>query len=312
MIDNILLCLVESILGKGVPASKGNYAFVCPICKHSGRKLEVNMITNTKSQNPYHCWTCTNFKGLTLKSLFYSLKVNSNKYEELNSILGTTYKTDYIHQEIKIELPQEFQPFISLSKTNIISKHALKYLIKDRGISFEDIIKHNIGFCETGKYKNKIIIPTYNKEGVLEYFIARSFEKDPYRKFDAPVSDKNIVGFESLINFDLPITICEGAFDSIAIKRNAIPLFGKSISKKLQKTLMLNKVKSIFLALDEDALKSTLKIAEELIHLGKKVYVVRLGGKDPSEIGFEAYNKIVEHLQPFTFGDLVKLKLELC
>ena len=67
----------------------------------------------------------------------------------------------------------------------------------------------------------------------LDYFVARSFEKEPSRKYDAPSSDKNIIGFENMINWNIPVVLCEGAFDAIAIKRNAIPLFGKNISKKV-------------------------------------------------------------------------------
>lgn len=311
MIDQILLGLVESVLGKGDVRSKGNYAYHCPFCNHKNKKLEVNLITNTKNKNPYACWTCGR-KGTTLKSLFNALKVDPSKYEELNKILGTTYKQDKVKVDIQVELPAEFTPFINLKKTDIISRHALKYLIKDRGVSFGDLIKHNVGFCETGRYKNKVIIPSYSKEGKLDYFVARSFEEDPFQKLDAPQSDKNnIIGFESLINPELPLILCEGVFDALAIKRNAIPLFGKTISPKLKKLLLKETTKNIYIALDEDALKNTFKIAEELISLGKKVYVIRLSKKDPSELGFLEFTKLVQKAQPFIFSDLLKLKMEL-
>ena len=63
-----------------------------------------------------------------------------------------------------------------------------------------DILKYQIGYCEKGRYANKIIIPTYNADGVLDYFVARSFEKEPSRKYDAPSSDKNIIGFGASIS----------------------------------------------------------------------------------------------------------------
>ena len=283
MVDPILLGLVESVLGKGKETSKGNYAFVCPfhISNPIGKKnFEVNLITNKKNENPSHCWGC-DAKHKTLKSLFKHKKVDSSKYEQLNKILGTTYKQDKIKVDIQVELPKEFKPFIELRKTDIISRHALHYLINKRKISFEDILKHNIGYCETGRYRNKVIIPSYNKEGKLDYFVARAFMEDDSHKLDAPQCDKNIIiGFESLIKPSLPLILCEGVFDAIAIKRNAIPLFGKNISPKLKQLLYSNQVKSVYLALDEEALKNTFKIAEELICMGKKVYVIRLNKKD--------------------------------
>ena len=310
--QSYILDVLERVLGEGVHTSGNNYAFYCPKCKHSKRKLEVNLITTTKNENPWNCWTCGDFRGKTLKPLFSKLNVPGEKYEELNTILGTSYKynPEELKQDIKVELPKEFQPFINLHKSNITGRHALTYLLRDRKITFEDIIKSNCGFCEYGRYRNKIIIPSYSKEGKVDYFVARAFD-DSTHKMDAPICDKNIIGFESLINWNLPVTLCEGAFDALTIKRNAIPLFGKTISPKLREKLMYDRVKSIYLALDEDALKNTFQLAEELLSLGKKLYVVRLNGKDPNEIGFIKYNNLVSNIQLFTYSDLFKLKMEL-
>ena len=312
MINEQLVGLLETILGRSKETSKGNHAFFCPKCKKDKPKLEVNCIITQDKKNPYHCWVC-DYKGTTIKSLFRFLKVPSEKYEELNIILGTSYKyskEDLKQPEYQIELPKEFQSFINLDKRNIIGRHALTYLLKDRKISFEDIIKHNIGFCETGQYRNKVIIPSYSKEGKVDYFVARAFDESS-KKIDAPKSDKNFIGFESLINWSQPIIITEGPFDAISAKRNTIPLFGKSISPKLKQQLMLNRVKQIYLSLDEDALSQTIKISEELLGLGKKLYVVRLDGKDINEIGFKHYTEIIQNSHPFTLSDLLRLKMNI-
>jgi hypothetical protein len=78
-----------------------------------------------------------------------------------------------------------------------------------------------------------IIIPSYDANGKLNYFTARSFEKDPYTKYRNPETSRDIIPFELFINWDLPIILCEGPFDAMAIKRNAIPLFGKNIQSIL-------------------------------------------------------------------------------
>lgn len=312
MVNEQLVGLLQTILGEGKPTARGNYAFYCKNCKHHKPKLEVSCIITQDNKNPFHCWAC-DVRGTTIKSLFKTFKVSSEKYEELNTILGTSYK--HSKEELKrelpqIELPKEFQPFINLQKTNIIGRHALTYLLKDRKISFEDIIKYNIGFCETGQYRNKIIIPSYSKDGKLDYFVARAFD-DSSKKIDAPKSDKNFIGFESTINWDLPIIITEGPFDSISAKRNAIPLFGKTIPQALKEKLMLNRVKSIYLSLDTDAIKQTLNIAEELLGLGKKLYVVQIDGKDINEIGFKHYTEIIQQSKRFTLSDLLRLKMNI-
>jgi DNA primase len=310
MVNGILLGLVQSVLGKGNATSKGNYAFHCPLCNHRKPKLEINLVPTSKNENPWHCWAC-DAKGKTISSLFKTIKVEKNKYSELNSILGTATKIDKLEFNLNIELPKEYKPLYNISKADIIARHALSY-VKKRGITPVDILKYQIGYCETGRYANKIIIPNYDSKGKLNYFIARSFEKDSVKKFDAISTDKNlIIGFENLINWDLPVILCEGAFDAIAIKRNAIPLYGKTLSKQLTKKLLTNNIKDIYLALDNDALKSTTKIAEELLNSGKKLYVVQLDGKDPSDMGFEHFTNLIQTSQEFTFSDLFSLKLEL-
>ena len=309
MVNNILLGLVESVLGKGTSTSRGNYAFHCPFCNHRKKKLEVNLVPTKKNLNPWHCWVC-DARGKTLHSLFKRKKVNKDKFQSLHSILGTTEKYDTVVQDINVELPKEYIPLNHIPRSNIVARHAISYL-KKRGLSIHDILSYQIGYCEQGRFANKIIIPSYDLDGKLEYFIARAFLPDSIRKYDAPVSDKNIIGFENRINWDLPIVLCEGAFDAIAIKRNAIPLFGKNISKKLMKKIVTNSVKKVYLALDEDAIKSTFKISEQLLKAGKKLYVVELDGKDPSEMGFTLFTKRIQEAQPFTFSSLLNLKLNL-
>ena len=77
------------------------------------------------------------------------------------------------------------------------------------------------------------------------------------------------------------------------------------------KKIVTNSVKKVYLALDEDAIKSTFKISEQLLKAGKKLYVVELDGKDPSEMGFTLFTKRIQEAQPFTFSSLLNLKLNL-
>ena len=99
-------------------------------------------------------------------------------------------------------------------------------------------------------------------------------------------SSSNIIPFELFINWNLPLILCEGPFDAIAIKRNAIPLLGSNIQGSLMKKIVTSTVKKIYIALDSDAIKKSIKYAEEFINEGKEVYIVELQGKDPSEMGF--------------------------
>lgn len=309
MVNQILLGLVESVIGKSNPTARGNHAFKCPFCNHKNPKLEINLIPNKKNENLWHCWVC-DVKGKTLFSLFKRKKVSGEKISQLKDILGTTDKYDTIVASTSVELPKEYKLLHNISKSDIVARHAIAYL-KRRGLTMIDVLKYQIGYCEKGRYANKIIIPTFNDEGRLDYFVARSFEKDPIRKYDAPSSDKNIIGFENMINWNIPVVLCEGAFDAIAIKRNAIPLFGKNISKKLMQKLVISDIKKVYLALDSDAIKATYKIAEQLLKAGKKLFVVELDNKDPSDMGFSLFTNKIQGSQEFNFSSLFNLKLSL-
>jgi DNA primase len=114
---------------------------------------------------------------------------------------------------------------------------------------------------------------------------------------------------EYFVNWSVPVILCEGIFDAIAIKRNAVPLFGKSIPKALMLKLVESQVKTVYLALDKDALKEALTYSEQLINLGKDVYLIELEGKDPSDLGFENMTKLLQQAKPLTFGEIILKKM---
>ena len=207
-----------------------------------------------------------------------------------------------------LELPKEFKTF--LNNKDLIARHALAYL-KKRNITTSDILKYNIGYCDSGQYSKMIVIPSYDNNGKLNYFTARSFEKDPYTKYRNPKTSRDIIPFELFTNWDLPIILCEGPFDAMAIKRNAIPLFGKNIQSSLMKKLVESKVQKIYIALDNDAVKQALKFCEQLLDVGKEIYLVELQGKDPSEMGFEHFTKLIQTTIPLTQYKLMEKKLSI-
>ena len=114
-----------------------------------------------------------------------------------------------------------------------------------------------------------------------------------------------------LINWAEPIVLCEGSFDAIAVKRNAIPLFGKIIQPALQKKIIEERVKNIYICLDADALKNALTIAEKFIGEGLNVYFVELQDADASELGFHQITEILENTIILTFERIMELRMGL-
>jgi DNA primase len=312
MENTALLFIVESVLGKGQATSKGNYAFKCPFCTHHKPKLEINLRTTSKRENFWHCWICS-AKGKSLLNLFKKVKAPADKINELNILIIPDKKEDRIPLDV-LELPKEF---ISLSYAvedkiaQIEAKHALKFL-KKRGVTQDDIIKYNIGFCKEGKYEGRVIIPSYDNNKRLNYFIARDYKEPSLQKYkNPPVSAKDVIGWELYINWNAPIILVEGMFDALTIKRNVIPLFGKELHGKLMEKLVKSSVNRIYIALDADARKDALRQAEKLMSYGKEVYLVEMEGKDANEIGFENFLNTIEQTQPLNFQSLLEKKLQL-
>jgi len=315
MDNTALLFLVESVLGKGQSTSKGNFAFKCPFCTHHKNKMEISLRTTAKRENFWHCWIC-DAKGKTLLSLFKKIKAPQSKIDELNILIVPT-NTKEIHTSDVLTLPKEFislldhERFIKDRIAHIEYKHAVKFLLK-RGLTLDDIKKYNIGFCKEGKYEARIIIPSYDENKKLNYFIARDYKGETPQKYkNPPVAAKDVIGFELYINWDAPIVLVEGMFDALTIKRNVIPLFGKAIHGKLMEKLVKSSVDRIYIALDQDARRDALKQAEMLMSYGKEIYLVEMEGKDANEIGFENFLNTIEQTKPLNFQSLLEKKLQL-
>lgn len=304
-----LLQLLESVLGKGKPTSGDNIAFFSPFVSHYKPKLEININTNHAGENTWHCWI-SDKKGRSINSLFKQLNLSKEKFEQLDRIIEST---KYRKLDIKSEktavltLPAEYKP-LWIKKTNPDYKNAIHYLSL-RGITIFDIIKYRIGYCDSGEYSGRIIIPSYDSNGQLNYFVSRAFYKNDKQKHKNPKVSKDIIGFEMFINWAEPIILCEGSFDAIAIKRNAIPLFGKIIQPTLQKKIIQERVRDIYICLDADALKNAIQIAERFMGEGLNVYFVELQNEDASELGFERITNILADTDVLTFERLMQLKM---
>ena len=309
MTNNALVFLIDSVLGKGKPTSKGNRAYHCPECKHHKLKLEINLEETSPHFQSYQCWVC-GFKGKKLTILFKKIEADFDKISQLKLLIKTDAKQVEVVDGKKAILPKEFISLVSPPLNSLVAKHAIYYL-KNRGITKEDIIKYNIGYCEFGKFSNMIIIPSYDSNGNLNYFTARNFDKNSSIKYKNPDVSRDIIGLEHFINWNVPIVLCESMFDAIAIKRNVIPLLGKTINKSLMLKIINSTVQKIYIALDKDAIKQALNFCETLMNEGKEVYLVDLADKDPSEMGFEKFTNLIQNTLPLTFSNLLEKKLQI-
>ena len=306
-----LLQLLESVLGKGKSTSGNNVAFFSPFTSHYKPKLEIDINTTTEGQNAWHCWI-SDKKGRSINSLFKQMNLGKQYFEQLSKIIQSAKYKNFDTEEKVIEviaLPEDYRPLWKPKKTPDF-RNAMSYL-KKRGVTIFDILKYRIGYCESGEYSGKIIIPSYDCTGQLNYFVSRAYYKADKYKHKNPKISKDIIGFDLTINWEEPIVLCEGSFDAIAIKRNAIPLFGKIIQPNLQKKIIEKRVKDIYICLDEDAIRNALSIAEKFMGEGLNVYFIELKEQDASDLGFHRITEIIENTGVMTFEKLMQLQMGL-
>ena len=298
-----LIQLLDKVLkSRGQSLKKNNeYMWWSPFVSHHKPKLQVNVQTGK-----WHCWV-SNQGGHNLFQLFKRVGASKQDYQSLSKLLGETIfvKQDDAGQQ-DIRLPDEFKS-LSEPHTSIIRDHAMLFL-KKRGITSEDIKRYNLGYCTEGQYQNRIIVPSYDEYGKLNYFVGRDFYASTLKYKNPPIS-KDIIGFDLYVNWSLPIILVEGVFDSISVKNNSIPLFGKTILPKLYQKIVEKKVKDIFIVLDSDAFDDAIQMTEKFVNEGINVNFVKLNGKDPNDLGYKSMITELNNSLPMDFKQIMEMKL---
>lgn len=299
----------------------------CPRCRERDGldeddqkfNLEVNF-----DRHAFRCWKCDDpkFSGFNLE---YLIKEYGNKedVEEFRQIredyfdLSFNENIEVEKKEIRVELPDEYIPFTSMDVEDSDHLFAYNYLIMDRKINRETIVKHRLGFCLEGRFKNRIIIPSYDKNGRLNYFVARTWLKKHRPTYMNPKVEKGLFIYnEGFINWDAVVYLVEGGFEELSFPVNTIPLLGKVIGEKLFFELK-DKKPEIIVILDPDAVKDAIRLYEQLqsiyydcIH---KVKIIIMEGKyDLDEVkrnfDIEGVKKVISSARYLNDLDYLRLK----
>jgi ribosomal protein L23 len=286
--------VIESILG---PATKSGseFLFYCKTCGHYKKKLSVNF-----QKDCWKCWICDD-AGYDLSRLIKRWGTFQQKQEwsSVDSTLDLSqfreqfflafYGSSDEEEEQVITLPEEFQT-LSTKKTTYNSLAARNYL-KSRNINQEDILNWRIGYASKGEYRNRIIIPSFNSEGRVNFFVGRTYIDDSM-KYKNPQVSKDLIYNELFVDWINDVVIVEGVFDAIKIP-NSVPILGSTLTQdsKLFKALARHKPR-VFLALDSDAEKKSLKLIIKLLEYGVEVYKVNtFGYDDVAEMPIQVFRK---------------------
>ena len=285
---------------------KGN----CPSCGAQD-KFGVNM-----GQNRTNCFKC----GFNKKPLnVISFIEGHNTYEETRNFLGLFEGLEYYEPPVevlkqkRVELPESYK-LISLGDSTF--SHICRNYLRKRGFSISKLEMAGIGYCTSGDYALRIIIPYYIS-GKLVYYNARKVVDDDTVKFKNPTLDEVGIGKSLLIyNRDCLYTykrvyLVESATNALTIGDTAFGIGGKTLSDYQFGEIVKSPCEEVVIILDPDAWDWAIKAAMKLIW-HKRVKLVRLEDEtDVNNIGRKKTMRYVKSSKWVTYNDLLKLRNDL-
>ncbi len=297
--SSLLVGIFESFLGESRKHNEdsGQIAFDCPNCSAEKSMSEGDGKGNLEinyNLGVFHCWSCGDVMRGRLPYLIkkYGTKKNLSDYLLIKPDTDSVLEKKKIIKEVV--LPEGYKKLIHCSQKDYNYGKAIGYL-RDRGVTDEIISNFNIGYTTIGKYFNRIIIPSYDADMKLNYFISRWFPREYNKiKYLNPEAEKQEIIFnEGVINWDATIYLVEGVFDHI-VTPNSIPLLGKYVSPKLFELLYTKASANIVIALDDDAKLNSLQLFKKM-NFGDLKNRIKIcfppEGYDPSKIYEKMNNK---------------------
>jgi DNA primase len=290
--------LIEACFGMVKIANDNkNVVVFCPICKEKGRdkrKLAIEI-----KNGVYHCWVCES-KGKNIGRL--ALKHSMQKKAAID--LYTYYKKDKDDECIQTEqrkniiLPSDFR--LIATNRDITARSGRDYL-KNRGFKEKDIWRFRAGVSNTYLFKNRVIFPSFDNEQNLNFFTARTFDKNiKKRYYNASGKRKNIIFNEFDIDFKKELVLVEGVFDLLNAPENSTCILGSWIDKSYKLFQMLVKNKTpVILCFDEDAINKTQKIAKSLHEYCVDVKISNHKSKDFGDMEKDEVNYWINTAKPY-------------
>lgn len=267
--------VVDSVLGEPKRDYCGNggwYEYNCPCCTDEKGYVDnkYNFAVQIDEDGLWgHCWRC-GYHGKLLRVIKnygspsdvsdYKEEINALKDKQLFTISGSLKDSIYdLFNDEDLELPVGYTKF-----TDATSDKQAKDYLNSRGVDNFLIERFNIGYVGPYKGKNskRIVIPSYDQYGDLNYYIARDYTgENKWKILNPDIDKKSIIFNEHLINWYEPVTIVEGPFDHIVVP-NSIPLLGKSIDEDyaVYKAIVEKSKSIVNILLDDDAVNDAYRM----------------------------------------------------
>jgi len=296
------LDILEKFLGEyHYSESQQEAVFFCYFCKHHKKKLSVNLETGK-----FHCWVCGK-KGRSLRPLLKKF-CSESEIKNIHKLFKGLEQTEQDFASFVLKLPEDFMPLAAIKETRF-GESLYRYLAH-RGASVEDVLKFKLGTSmKDEEFKNRIIFPSFDANGYLNFYLARSVNENVRPKYvnaDIPKGYKNKIIINELnLNFQAPLTIVEGFFDLFKTNKNATFLAGNDLSmnSSLFQQISTNKT-PVYLALDADAKEQQDRLATKFYAHGVPVYLIDVSPyKDVGEMTREEFLTRHKNAKEYTERD---------
>ena len=302
------IAFVESCFGSTKVARDGaNVAVKCPACGEKKGKFSIN-IENWAC----HCWIC----GVKSKNLFFILKKHCDKIlaQRFVKNFGSPESKKRIESselEDEISLPDGFIHLASYRGRDPDVRAAIEYC-KSRNITRRDMWYYGIGTGAGFKFRRRVVVPSFDSSGNLNYFVSRSIDKDRVPKYlNASNKKTQIIFNEMNVDWSQEVSLVEGVFDLMKAGENATCLLGSKLSRN--SVLFTNIVKNetpVLLALDKDMKSESHKIARSLSAFGCQVRMFHNStDKDVGEMSKQEFKSFSAMSRVWSPEDTLRFKI---
>ena len=299
--------LIQKCFGNyKLSSDEKNVSVVCPFCINSGKVTSKRKLSIDLNTGVYHCWVCES-KGRNVGRPALKFSPNKAIAKNLAEIFGGLKKENNEAKEEKTILPEDFRLISNLSGRDLKNyRPHLKYL-RDRGVDIDACHRFCIGVSESFEYKNRVIFPSFDMSGNLNFFLARAVDDNPFRYKNCKISRKEIIFNEFNLDFGKELILTEGVFDLINTPSNSTCILGSWIDENylLFRKIVSNKT-PVVLCLDPDAADKANKIMKLL---NQYCVPARISNHSDRDFGDMTKEEILSHVQrakPLDFASGVR------
>jgi len=304
------LKILTNVLGASY-RSNNEFLFHCPYCNHHKKKMSINI-----DKGYFKCWTCdTRGKNLYRIIRKYGTHNHKSQWRDITGTVDYEKLEDLFAEKVEekqiLDMPEGF---VSLANKDIPpTGFAARNYLRKRGITKQDIVWWKMGYCSSGEYEGRVVIPSFDDEGDLNYFISRSYDKKAYPKYKNPPASKNIIFNDLFMDWSSDIILVEGVFDAVVAGRNSVPLLGSTLN---QNSVLLQKIvkedAGVYIALDPDARKKELEIIKTLLDFDIEVWKVNIGeNEDVGSMSKDNFQKCLNKATLITSDNYLLLTLAM-